>query len=119
MSSASTSLWYKERRTVQRTWTALPIHGWSRRRNARALGAWCIVVPARAGHREMASRGAVVNGNLPHASHAPGRGSPGLVWGRRPAPVETPVLDGLGQVRGGDLVVAGEVRDRARHAQDA
>src|SRR3989454_4770903 len=72
MSSASTSLWYKERRTVQRTWTALPIHGWSRRRNARALGACCIALARAAGQREMATRGALVNGNPPHASGAPG-----------------------------------------------
>src|SRR6266481_2568900 len=45
--------------------------------------------------------------------------SRGLVGRRQPAPVEAPVLDRLGQVRGGDLVLARQVRDGARHAQDA
>ncbi len=34
-------------------------------------------------------------------------------------PIEAPVLNRLGHVSGGDVVLAGEIRDRARNPQDA
>src|SRR5438093_5063699 len=99
-------------------WTALPIQGWRRRRNARAVGACCISstrtrgqirngVPARACQRE--------SWHLQAAGRSRARGVSSI---HGMAPIEAPVLTRLGEVRGRDLALARQIRDRARDSQD-
>src|SRR5262249_40665769 len=100
------------RRSVQRTWTALPIQGWRRRRNARAFGACCIVLTR--------ARGLLGDGFPGARCQRQSAACKGRAGSRRaPAAVEAAILDRLGEVRRRDLVVAGQTRDRARDAEDA